>query len=326
MRVDLPTPGAYDALVLSGALSDAPNASAQMAVVLKAAYDLVEDGTGTRRMEPAADRAAALVLADEGRYLYPNPEHDPTSPDPDIPEKVEIPGPDFGFVKNADDTKRFFFMLGGAQHWIEDAGDDLVYDFKRESDLALAKQRTDVVVVGGGGAEAAVRIAGNTWLTRSFPVDPATDPDSHPPDVTRNLFGWQARQEEPRSDDMSDWVALANAYRRTTGFQTPGDRNVVELPSGATVELFANAAGSGDPTLSVRLPDLEMGLRLRVFCGHGPDEAPHWRIVPREDLVPDTLVLRPEDQTAEICWRRHWSLTGERIDAYRSVQIRAGGF
>jgi hypothetical protein len=323
MRVDLPTPGAYDALVLLGALSDADGSPEQMAVVLKAAYSLVDDGSGTHRMEPSTDpTAASLVLRDVGRHLY----DDGTTTTEVPPEAFGVDEPD---PAHPDDPPRRWFTVGATTHYVADVVADgdrhLLFDLMHEADLALAKQCTDVVVEGGGGAEAAVEIAGETWLTRDFPVDPAADPDSHPADVTRNLFGWQARQEEPRSD-ASDWLALANVYRRTTGFQTPGDHNVGALPSGATVEVFDNAEGSGDPTLSVRLPDLHMGLRLRVYCGHGPDEAPRWRIVPRPDLVPDTLVLSPGDLTAEICWRQHWSLAGEETDAYRSVQIRAGGF
>ncbi len=315
MLIDLPTAGTFDALVLAGTLSDGSTEAEEMAVVLKAAYDLVDDGSGVRRFEPAADTSAAdLVLADQGRYLYSDPDG----------TRV-IPAGDFG-VDTTADPPRAFLMLDGERVFVDDIVDDgdldLVFDLQREADLALAKERTDVVVEGMAGvADAAVAIDEHLWLRRQSPAAPRFD-------VARNVFGWQGRDEQPRRDDAADddTIALGNAYRRTPGFNTPSSLNTAPLPSAVAVEVFGNATGTGTATIAARLPDLRMGLRLRVYCGHGPDEPPRWRIVPRPDLVPDTLVLRPDSFTAEICWRGRWPADLEPTDAYRSVQIRAGGF
>jgi hypothetical protein len=332
MRVDLLSPGPYDALVLRGAPSDAADAPEQMAVVLKGAYDLVEEAPAEYRMEPAADpSAAALIVADDGRCLYPNPDHDSDHPDPAIPRFVEIPTSAFGSVPRPDGTERFFFRLGTDQLWVDEVGEDLVYDLKREADLAMGKSVADVVVHGwGASTDAAVVVDHHTWLTRDLPEDLALHADDYPPDVTRHVFGWQARGEGARAQaaEDGDAVAHANVYRRTTGFGSP--HLGTALPSAGLVEVHTDShdptASDGEPALSVRLPDLDVGLRLRVYCGHGPDEAPRWRIVPRDDLVPDTLVLRPGQHRAEICWRQRWSLADQDPDSYRSVQIRAGGF
>lgn len=310
MRIDLPA-GPYDALVLSGTLSDGSSTSAAMAVVLKCAYDLVDDGSGEHRMEPATNAAeAALVVADDGRYLYT-----------DGTGTHEIPAEAFG-VDATFEPPKAFFMVNGSKVWLADAGDDLVYDLLRESDLALAKEVTDIVVEGMAGTPNAVVVVGDAiWLRRQSPA-------AGPPDVQRNVFGWQARSEQPRLGDVQagDTVALGNVYRRTSGFDVPSPRGASPLPTGGLVELFDNASGTGEPTWSARLPELRMGLRLRVYCGHGPDEPPRWRIVPLADLTPDTLVIRPDTDTAEICWRGRWAADLEPEDAYRSVQVRAGGF
>ena len=50
------------------------------------------------------------------------------------------------------------------------------------------------------------------------------------------------------------------------------------------------------------------------------------RFVDLGDMRPDTLIVRPAQNEAEILWRIQWDADLEPLDTYRSVQIREGGF
>ena len=331
MLVDLPTSGTFDALVLSGVAQSGDEESAVLAVVLKAAYDLVDAGTGVHDMVPAADRMrAALVLQDEGTHLFTDANGVHVL-DPDAfgvePADPEVPGSE----------DRPYFDLGVTRHFIGDlaAPEGLDFDLRREADVAIDKAEADLFVTGFNEPDTggAVRVDGSTWLTRAAGNLGSLDP-------TRHLFGWHGRRESPRSLALAssydpdvdgalpdgDTAAFNNAYRRSLGFSAPGSLDLGSVPAGALVEIFRNPAASGSPDFVVRLPDLTMGYRLRVYCGHGPDRARRWRIVPRGDLLPDTLLLRPGAASAEILWRGRWPANVHPQDRYRSVQIRAGGF
>lgn len=330
MLVDLPAPGAYAALVLAGLTQTGANEQAEMAVVLKAAYDMADDGSGVHDLVPAADPArAALVLADEGRHLYTTKSGN----------EFQVPAGAFGVEPpGSQNPEKPYFDFGGSRHYIDELSppESLEFDLVREADLALDKAVCDVVVeslAGPAPVSGAVRVDGAVWLTRS-PETPTRR------DTGRNLFGWQGRGEKPRSDVLADsydqttdgaiptgdTADFNNVYRRSTGFHAPGSLDLTAVPAGALVEVFRNETATGTPAVVARLPGLVMGMRLRVYCGHGPDLAPRWRIVPRADLTPDTLVLRPAAGTAEILWRGHWPAALHPRDRYRAVQIRAGGF
>jgi hypothetical protein len=327
MQVELPAPGAYAALVLAGSTQTGSQEHDVMAVVLKAAYDLVADAAGVLDLAPAADPdRAALVLADQGRHRYTDA-HGVVHVIP--PESLGVTGPGDPHPGQA------FFELDGVRHVVADLRppESLDFDLVRESDLALDKARTDVVVEGlsHNTTGAAITVDGTTWLRRAAGTVLRDDTD-------RNLFGWQGRGEVPRRDVLShsyrpatdgalpdgDTADFNNVYRRSTGFTTPGDRNRSPLPSGGLLRVFANPAATGVPMHTVRLPPLRMGCRLRIFCGHGPDRPPRWRIVPLADLVADTLVLRPERGAAEILWRGRWPAASAAADRYRAVQLRKG--
>lgn len=329
MNVDLPTSGTHAALVLAGATQTGTVEAAEMAVVLKAAYDLIDDGAGVHDFVPAGDPdRSALVLSDQGTHLFT-----------DASGTHTIPPVAFGTESDDHPTHpgAAFFDHSGVRHYVNElaGAERLEFDLLREADLALDKARTDIVVEGLGGAAAlgAVQVDGQTWLTRAATTPPARD-------TNRNLFGWQSRTEPPRQGVLSntfdpatqgalpdgDTAVFNNVYRRSTGFATPGNRNTAALPSDALVEVFLNDTASGSPTFAARLPKLARAMRLRLFCGHGPDLAARWRILPRPDLTPDTLVLRPESRTAEVVWRGRWPAALASADRYRAVQIREGGF
>jgi hypothetical protein len=202
----------------------------------------------------------------------------------------------------------------------------------READTALEKERTDVVVEGhvAGFSGGTVRVDGEDWMVRDGPGVTS-------PDTARNLFGWLARGEEPRAVGDEDTALLPgsnlpetyhaginNVHRRGGPFRTPGDRNRAPLPSGATVEIFTTPGPTGD-AYAFTLPDLTLSARLRAYCGHGSDEAPYWRIVATLPLVPDTLVVAPDEDRATVLWRARWDHALQPADRWRAVQILAGG-
>lgn len=330
MRVTLPGPGAYAALVLAGLTQAGEHEEAVMALVLKAAYDLVDDGNGVHDLVAAGDSArAALVLADEGCHLYT---------DANGAEHV-VPAAAFAVASagDPDHPGAAYFLLGAKRHYVADLSSPSTLDFDlvREADLALDKAFSDIVVEGLSQTTtgAAVTVDGSIWFVRAPETARRRDTD-------RNLFGWQGRTEPPRSTVLSqtydrdhdgalphgDTAVFNNVFRRSTGFSAPDGRNQAPLPSGGLVRVFLNQAATGAAAFAVRLPALAMAMRLRVYCGHGPDQAPRWRILPRPNLVPDTLVLRPQKRTAEILWRGRWPAALSPTDTYRAVELRGGGF
>jgi hypothetical protein len=343
MIVELPEPRSFGAAVVAGLTQASGTLRRQYAVILKAGYDLVAGGSGERRFVPANDPArSALVMADLGVNRYT--EAGGTS--------HAIPASAFGVVP-ADDPAdpdadrpgaRFFLFLGNRTFLDDLAAADppegLAFDLTREADTALDKARSDIVVEGfvAAAAGGAVLVDGEPWALRAAAVPGGLD-------TSRNLFGWHGKAEAGRGGGLDpdfeptpeqpfpedsgaplETAAFNNIYRRSAGFTTPGDRNTAALPSGGLVEVYQGTDTSGDPAFAARLPDLAIGVRLRVYCGHGPDEAARWRKVDLGALRPDTLILRPDQGTAEILWRTRWPADTEPQQRYRKVQLRREGF
>lgn len=315
MQIRTPDPARDAAALLMGRAAGDP----QMAVVLKAAYDLVADGAGPRRMQPAADPArSAVVMADLGvtrftaRDVVPpilghvvGPADFSVRPGPPEAQILTVDGQAFTLASiTADDT--------GAD--VRQLGFDLTY----EADTALRKARADIVVTGFAAQEGTVRVDGATWLTRN-PALPS-DPDA---DAGRNLFGFQPRLGVPRRGQAGDPAAFAAFHRRGGIFGDAGTGTA--LPSGGLVEIFRSLDTSGAADYALRLPDLGRVARLRVYCGHGPDTPPRWRKVALGRMRPDTLILHPGSNRAQILWRCHWPADLEPEDRYRSIQIAEEG-
>ena len=287
MIIQPPDPQAFGAALVTGWTQAGGVESFRGAVILKAAYDLTDPGGDAPfEMAPVSDAArSAIVYADEGDELV-----------------------------DGDDQP-------------------VGFDLRYEADIALEKARTDIVVAGyvSGTTDGAVVIGGQQWMQRASTVVKVDD-------AARNLFGWQSKSASPRRISVpSDFEPAPgdqlppnygplfnNFYRRGGGFTTPANRNTQPLPSGAIVEVHKSADASDAAPFRFTLPDLAYHARYRVYCGHGPDEAPHWRIGAIGALRPDTLMLWPDDLQATILWRTAWAWDAEPEENYRKIQIFEG--
>lgn len=302
MRIELPDTQPFAAMLLQGTGRVGGMEVPRATILVKAAYDLVEDG-GLRVMVPVADPDRRdIVLADLGTTRTGSGigDHDD---DPDTPP---------------EDMEMTFF--------------DVTY----EADVALEKARTDIVVAGHVDAvppEGLVLVAGETWLRRDgAPTDSS--------DLAGNLFGWMPRLETGRAIAVADdfepdfangpvlppayGPAFNNFYRRSPGFSTPGSRNTAPLPPGAVVSVHQRLDQSDTPYRAT-LPETALTARYRVYCGHGPDTPRHWRIGSIGTLNADTLILRPDANAAQILWRASWNWLAEDPAGYRSIQIMETG-
>lgn len=324
MIIQTPDIQPFGATVVTGPVESDGEETQKITVVLKAAYDLVAAGAGPRQMVPATDPArSAITFADEGIYLF-------TSTDPEIAETV-VPPDSFGLKPPASDDENPipFFTLDGSEFILSAVASNLeqslIFDLTYEADIALVKESTDIVVRGFVAIpsdDGAVAIDTEIWLQR----DSSTPADR---DTNRNLFGWQGRSESPRREwiggpiEHNSTAKFSNVYRRSIGFSTPDNRNAEPLPSQAQIDVHRLSNGS-DTTYSFILPRLDYDARYRVYCGHGPDEAPYWRIGAIGPMRPDTLIVEPDADTAIILWRAGWAADAEPEDSYRAVQILKG--
>lgn len=196
-------------------------------------------------------------------------------------------------------------------------------EFFFEADTALRKPLADVVVRGrlrNPSTSAVFSVGGTTWLTRGAPLN-------NEGDSTVNLFGYQGRQEGSRrpANPNVPTASFSNFYRRSASF---GDAGMTQtaLPAGAVVSI-SETNGANTSSYSLTLPD-PMTLRARYFtyCGHGKDAFPNWNPGPAIDLLPDTLIVDVDADTAVILWRGSWGFADQPQDLYRSIQISEGGF
>ena len=300
MNVQLPDPGSYGGVVLSGWTVNTAGGAEKMSgcVIVKASYDLLDSGGAARSMVRSADKMRfEIVFSDSGAAIF--------------------------------DTK------GTA-----DPADDKVvgYDLEREADIALQKARADIVVKGWGGldVEGEVRVDGTQWLLRTAAAVGA-------PDVKRNLFGWHSRTEDFRKTDTPEGYLpnhnpdplfrdelpsaygpeFNNFFRRSDGFSSISPDQSRILPSAGTVAI-RKKIGAGTETLKLGLPNLEMKARLRCWCGDCEDKPGHWSIKQTIPLVPDTLIVEPLANKAEIIWRGlfDWDEPGNAPNTRRPIEWR----
>jgi hypothetical protein len=294
MNIQLPDPNSYGGAVLSGWTVNSTGGTEKLSgcVIVKAAYDLVGTGGAQKAMVRSKDKARFdIVYQDAGVSII--------------------------------DTK------GTA-----DPSDDEVvgFDLEREADIALQKARIDIVVEGWSNpnAEGQVRIDGTQWLFRAATATGA-------PDVSENLFGWHSRTENGRKtgtaanfkpvpgDELPPEYGpvFNNVYRRSTGFTAIAASQAQSLPSGKVVGIFKTVNGT-ETSYAIVLPDLAMKARLRAWCGDCPDEPKRWCVKDTIPLVPDTLIVDPVGNQAEILWRGRfdWDEPGTAPNTRRPVEWR----
>ena len=285
MIVQTPDTQSFGAAVVSGWTQGGSSETLKIVVILKAAYDLVQDGGNPRVMVPTDDETRVEIIF-------------------------------------ADAVIEF------------DQDGSTALDVTYEADIALEKTRADIVVQGfmpdaaTNPVDGSVLVNGSQWLVRSAVARSR--------DTARNLFGFQPRMEFSRKINVDeDFVpaegkmlppeydsSFNNFHRRGDGF-TFGSQVAAELPSGGLVELHKTTDQS-DTAYRFRLQVFKLTARYRAYCGHGPDEAPYWRIGQIGPMRPDTLIVEPDANSATIVWRASWNAGAEATGTYRKIQILHG--
>lgn len=281
MNLQLPDSKSYGGAVLTGWTVGSAGGAESLSgvIVVKAAYDLVDNGGAQRVMVRSSNlERSAIVYRDDGAP----------------------------------------------------AGQG--YHLQREADIALQKGCVDIVINGWGGShvKGSVKIDGAEWLTRAAA-------SSLRGDVGTNLFGWHSRTDTPRTIDTDPEFKpqpgdqlppqyepfFNNFYRRSLGFKAPGADKAQALPSGKIVAISSTADGT-ERTYSLRLPDLRLKARLRAWCGDCEDEPRRWCIIDTINLVPDTLIVDPDADVAEILWRGRFDWKAVPDSRWRLAQVMEG--
>lgn len=266
------------------------------AVVLKAAFTLHPDGTGT--MQPEADSSGAhhlVAYADAG---------------------AEIDGI-FAVDYEADialNKARSDVVVAG---WLAPPGSpagmeaDVLIDgatwFTRRASAPGEVPAQD------DGASNLLGWLGRSLLPRAV-ASPAVDPTSSvlPVDYDPSFNNFHHRSGE---------VPGHPAYG------TPGGRNEAPVPSGALVSCrqWRNGAASDTVQYDFRLPETPAyTAQLRAYCGHGPDKARHWKVAGRVALSCDTLIAYPSEDRMVLLWRASWDPELEPAEHWRMIQILEG--
>jgi hypothetical protein len=338
MIVQAPDNQVYGSALVSG-WSQNGSETLRIAVILKAAYNLVGPSGSIRQMQPVdLPVRVGIVYEDLGQYRYEDlggVTHVLETNELMIVGKDENgdPVPD---RFSSDKIGKKYFSVNGLDVFVEDIiaqpSENLLFDVQREADIALEKARTDIVVEGYrfGTTDGAVVVDGAPWMIRA-----ATTPLGL--DTSRNLFGYQPRLDDDRAIPVAaDFVPAAgdklppeysgifnNFYWRSDDFTTPLNRNLSPLPSTGQVDIFKAADLSGD-AYSFTLPDLDLTARYRFHDGTLPDHAHCWRTTELGAMRPDTLIVEPDTNRATILWRVNWDAAAQPFEAYRRVEITQG--
>lgn len=346
MIIETPHSSYYSAALLMGKLQcqlntanklDCTGSPLNMAVVMKAAYDLIEGSENVWQMEMVADpERSAVVMEDRGTTQFIN-------------KGIHhlIGSQSYKLYKVADEERYVQkLLINGEEFSLQEINDadevNIEFDLTYEADTALAKAKADIIVLGFvkeglSATEHLEDIKTNTsevcvdddvWLTR----EPVSSPDIIDNDMQRNLFGFEPRTSAVRwlNFNQQEYQAAASMHRRGPSIFKGGNIET-QLPSAAVLKIYQGAeltaTGSEKKTdFTLQLPALEQGIRLRVYCGHGPDQGRYWRKVNLGLMHADTLIVEPSKQQAVILWRCHWQADRVPMAQYRKVQIRQGGF
>jgi hypothetical protein len=206
-------------------------------------------------------------------------------------------------------------------------GKTVGFTLQVEADIALEKDRSDIVVEGWVVADqgGTLQVNGVTWMTRAAGAPVVGDAGQH-------LFGWHGRNEDKRALGATGWTPTLpadllppdytarfnNFHRRSPGFS--GVIANTPLPKGGTVQIHRKADQSDVP-YRFFLPTEAFSARLRTCSGHCPDRPTRWAIADVVPLVPDTLIINPAANRASVIWRGGWDWAQYPTDSYRAVEI-----
>lgn len=293
MNIQLPDPASFGGVVLAGWTANAARQEQQTGtVIVKAAYDLAgADGSAKSMVRSSNSGRFAISFAD-----------------------IIIPATkDKGTPLDTSDDETF------------------LYGLEREADVALQKDRADIVVKGLGGVQVAgeIRVDGALWFARTSAASGVSD-------TKANLFGWHARSESNRRIDENPAAVPApshlperylpeynNFFRRSAGFSAIAVGQAKALPSDKLVRITRTPNAANWP-YEMRLPDLALKARLRCWCGDCEDKPGHWSIRETIPLIPDTLIVEPAANKAEIIWRGRfdWDEPGELPNTRKPIEWR----
>lgn len=301
MNIQLPDPKSYSGAVLSGWTVNQTGGAETMTgtIIVKAAYDLVDQGGSPRIMNRVATaQRHAIIFQDSGSTVTDTQ----------------------GTADPADDK-----VVG--------------FNITREADIALQKARADIVVKGWGEAGAAgeIRVDNASWFTRdkaatSIYRDVTTNlfgwqSRTESPRNTNTADTFKPDFEPPVIDTLPPEFGpmFNNVYRRSAGFTAIAAESAKSLPSGKRVTI-TKTTQSSTQTYRLDLPDLAMKARLRAWCGDCPDRPERWCIKGMIALMPDTLIVDPVAHQAEIIWRGlfDWNAPDGKPIAWRLAQIMEG--
>ena len=348
MIIETPHSQCYSAALLMGKLEcrldaakklDCTGSPLSMAVVMKSAYDLSKDSENIWQMKAVADpERSAIVMEDRGLEYFTKRSsnklirrlisQDNYVPDPNKPKELSL---------RVDGEKYLLSTINNTQQM------SISFEVAYEADTALAKEKADIIVLGFvakdelnavelleeiNSNKSEVFVDDDVWLTRD-PISSSAIIDN---DMERNLFGFEPRTSAVRwlNFNQQKYQTAASMHRRGLSVFKGGNIET-QLPSAAVIKIYQgpqinDTESKKKADFILQLPALEQGIRLRVYCGHGPDEAPYWRKVNLGLMRPDTLIVEPSKQQAVILWRCHWNADLEPMEHYRKVQIRQGGF
>ena len=180
---------------------------------------------------------------------------------------------------------------------------------------------------GASNIDGSIVVDGNLWMLR------LKDQVTSSADSQKNLFGYHSKSERHLAQkpatltpfDFDEFYAkyvpdMASFYKRGVGFSTPGNRNLKPLSAESIISIHRTSDQSDTP-YSFVLPDFTLSAQLRIFCGHGADEARFWRKVDLGPVAIDTLIVNPDINSATMIWRASWLWDGYPTEDYRKIQI-----
>ena len=231
-----------------------------------------------------------------------------------------------------------------------------------ESDLSVFKPEPDIIVLGYRQLDSAntLRVtepgaSASIWYQRNIAAGSAgnidldiDDEEIADVDANTNLFGWQPRQINPRktqgsiSTTPSDPVILRNTAYEKVAFSWSNFNNRFfnayrrdfyiragiesEIPAAALVDIERRYPLSGSPTTNhyqFTLENIQVSAKIFLHESRGADRPGRWCCKPVPDVRLDTLIVKPDTNTASVLWRGVWDFNLYPLESYRQLEVKA---